>query len=120
DGRPLPTPASRGGLAARQERLVCDYIEMHLAADLSLADLAALAGLSPSYFARAFKRSLGLPPHQYVLRRRIERAKELLANPALSAGEIGSACGFLHISSFNEAFHRHTGVTPMQYRRALT
>ena len=120
DGRPLAAPASRGGLTARHQRLVCDYIEQHLAEDVSLADLAALSGLSASYFARAFKRSLGLPPHQYQLLRRIERAKELLANSALTVGEVAAACGFLYLSSFDEAFRRQVGVTPMQYRRALT
>lgn len=110
---------SRGGLAAWQEKRVTEFIEEHLADDLSLATLASLVRLSPFHFARAFKRTLGVPPHRYHTARRIERAKSLLAGDALSVTEIALAVGFGETSSFTAAFRRVTGHTPSAYRRAL-
>ena len=71
---------ARGGLAPWQQRMVTSYIEEHLAEQISLATLAQLVRLSPYYFCRAFKQSLGEPPHRYHNNRRIEHAKTLLAN----------------------------------------
>ena len=88
--------AIRGGLAAWQVRQARDFIEDRLAEDVSLAELARLTRLSPTHFCSAFKRSVGLPPHQYQLRRRIERAKALLADPDRSV----SAIGFVTSTSF--------------------
>jgi AraC family transcriptional regulator len=118
-GIELPQAAARGGLAAWQERATRDYIDAHLADDIALADLAAIAKLSPAHFCRAFKASVGMPPHRYQMQRRIEEAKILLAKPQLSILEVALACGFGFSSSFTKAFHKATGVTPSEFRRAL-
>jgi AraC family transcriptional regulator len=112
-------PMLRGGLAAWQQRAVTTYIEQHLAEPVSLASLAALVGLSTFHFCRAFKQSVGMPPHRYHTRQRIERAKALLAKPALSVTEIGLAVGFSETSSFTAAFRKATGLTPTAYHRSL-
>jgi AraC family transcriptional regulator len=109
----------RGGLAAWQQRIVTDYIEEHLADQVSLATLAQLVRLSPYHFCRAFKQSFGIPPHRYHTSRRIERAKTLLAKPAPSVTDIGLTVGFSQTSSFTAAFRRTTGFTPTGYHRSL-
>jgi AraC-like DNA-binding protein len=110
----------RGGLAAWQQRIVTAYIEEHLAEQIPLATLARLARLSPYYFCRAFKQSLGLPPHRYHNKLRIERAKMLLAKPEPSVTSIGLTVGFSETSSFTAAFRKATGVTPTAYHRGLS
>ena len=109
----------RGGLAGWQKNQVAQYIEEHLTEDIPVAALAALAGLSPYHFARAFKQTFGFPPHRYLTGRRIEKAKSLLAKPAASVTQIGLALGFSEVSSFTTAFHKHAGITPSEYRRSL-
>jgi AraC family transcriptional regulator len=111
--------AIRGGLAAWQVRQARDFIEDRLAEDVSLAELARLTRLSPTHFCSAFKRSVGFPPHRYQLRRRIERAKALLADPDRSVSAIALDCGFSLPSSFATAFRKTTGMTPSAFRRAL-
>lgn len=108
----------RGGLAGWQKNVVLDYIEEHLGDDISLMTLAELARLSPFHFARAFKQSFAMPPHRYLTTRRLERAKNLLAEPQLSVTEIGAKIGFSDTSSFSSAFRKNTGLTPTEYRRS--
>jgi AraC family transcriptional regulator len=110
---------ARGGLAVWQQRTVAAYIEEHLAEAIPLDVLARLVHLSPFYFCRAFKQSFGIPPHRYHIKRRIERAKALLADPASSVTEIALELGFSETSSFSAAFRHTTGTTPTEYRRAL-
>jgi AraC family transcriptional regulator len=112
-------PASRGGLAGWQQKRVAGYIEEHATDDISLATLAELAQLSPYHFSRSFKRSFGMPPHRYHATRRIERAKQLLANRELSVTAIALKVGFSETSTFTAAFHRLAGQTPSCYRRGL-
>jgi AraC family transcriptional regulator len=112
-------PRRWGGLAAWQQRLVRDAIEAQPAHDHSLAELAALVGLSPTHFARAFKRSFGEAPGRYQLQRRIERAKALLADPACSVTDVALACGFEFPGNFSAAFRKLTGVAPSEFRRGL-
>jgi AraC family transcriptional regulator len=116
---PAPKPANRGGLAGWQQKRVIDFMEEHLAEDVSLNVLAELARLSPYHFLRSFKRSFGEPPHRYWTGRRIERAKALLANPRISITEIASGVGFRGTSAFSATFHRVAGQTPTDYRRSL-
>ena len=116
---PAARPASRGGLAGWQQRRVMDFMEEHLAEDVSLDVLADLVRLSPYHFLRSFKRSFGEPPHRYWTTRRIERAKALLANPRASITEVAFDVGFSGTSAFSGSFHRITGHTPTDYRRSL-
>ena len=111
---------AKGGLAAWQQRAVTAYIEEHLAEPIPLATLARMVRLSPYYFCRAFKRSLGLPPHRYHSNRRIEHAKRLLAEAAPSVTDVGRIVGYCETSSFTAAFHKATGFTPTAYRRTFT
>ena len=112
------TPQHRGGLPMNRLRSVTEFIEDHLEADLALVDLANILGMNLFHFARSFKQSTGLPPHQYVLRKRIERAKSLLVEPQLSIAEVALRCGFGSQSNFTTAFRRLTNVTPGAYRNA--
>jgi len=111
--------AVRGGLAAWQQRIVTAYIDEHLSDPVPLATLAGLVGLSTYHFCRAFKQSLGIPPHRYHTSLRIERAKALLARPAFSVTDIGLTLGFSETSSFTAAFRKATGLTPTAYHRSL-
>ncbi|MET0444285.1 MAG: AraC family transcriptional regulator, partial [Pseudorhodoplanes sp.] len=111
---------ARGGLAGWQQRAVTAYIEEHLEETIPLSKLAELARLSQYYFCRAFKESVGLPPHRYHIMRRIERAKSMLANVTPSVTEIGLAVGFSETSSFTAAFRKMTGQTPTSYRRSFS
>jgi AraC family transcriptional regulator len=110
---------TRSGLSAWQQRIAVSYIEEHLAEPISLPNLAGLVRLSPYYFCRAFKKSLGLPPHRYHTSRRIEHAKTLLAEPSSSVTDISLTVGFSETSSFTAAFRKGTGLTPTAYRRSL-
>jgi AraC family transcriptional regulator len=112
-------PTYRGGLAPWQQRRVVEFIEQHLAEDISLDALAKLVRLSPYHFLRSFKRSLGEPPHRYWTARRLERAKALLANPRASITEIAFQVGFSGTSAFSAAFRRITGQTATDYRLSL-
>ena len=104
------------GLDRATLRRVSTYIEEHLAEDLSLSALAAVAYLSPYHFARLFKASTGFAPHQYVIGRRIERAKLLLSTTNWSPTAIAHAVGFAHESHLALHFKRLTGLLPSSYR----
>jgi AraC family transcriptional regulator len=119
NGGVTATHRIRGGLAGWQEKRVAQYIEEHLAEDPSLVTLADVVRLSPYHFVRAFKQSFGLPPHRYMSRLRVEQAKALLANPAMSVTQVGFNLGFSETSSFTTTFRKHTGLTPTAYRRGL-
>jgi AraC family transcriptional regulator len=105
------------GLPEIDAEKVVAFIENNLASNLGLAELAALVGFSPDHFARLFKRSFGVPPHQYLTVRRIERAKGMLRDPSRSLSEVGLSCGFSTQARFNSVFKQHTGVTPGAYRK---
>src|SRR5712671_4903452 len=107
----------RGGLPVWRQKRVVEFIEEHLAEEISLAALAGLVDLSLYHFARAFKQSFGAPPHRYQMARRMDRARSLLQRPALSVTQIGIQIGFRETSSFTTAFRKFTGLTPTEYRR---
>ncbi|MGY8663798.1 AraC family transcriptional regulator [Bradyrhizobium sp. UFLA05-109] len=111
------TIQARGGLAAWQVKRAEDTLAANLEGDLSLADLANDCGLSASHFSRAFRQSTGLSPHQWLQQRRIEQAKNLLANRNLSLSEIALSCGFADQSHFTRVFTNLVGISPGVWRR---
>lgn len=109
----------KGGLAAHQRRRLVEFIDAQLAEPLSLGILAQLCSLSEYHFARMFRSSFGMPPHQYVLARRLHRARQLLQGTALPLGEVALACGFASASHFAHRFGQTSKVTPGAYRLAM-
>ncbi|MBD2112717.1 MULTISPECIES: helix-turn-helix domain-containing protein [Cyanophyceae] len=111
-----PLPIHPSGLPQRQLLPVLDHIHEALDADLKLADLAAIAGLSPFHFSHQFKQAMGMAPYQYVLQQRVERAKQLLKQTNHSIVEIALLCGFNSHSHLSKQFRQTTGTTPSAYR----
>jgi AraC family transcriptional regulator len=105
-------------LPACDFKAIFEYIEAHIDSPVSLHQLSGIAGKNVFTFLRAFRAATGLPPHQYVLRRRIERAKQLLVVHELSIAEVAVRCGFYCQSHFTNAFHRLTQATPGEFRTA--
>jgi len=106
-------------LDKRRLQRVLDLIQSRLSETLSLAELAAEACLSPFHFSRLFREATGLSPHQYLLARRIEAAKRLIAEGQISMAEIALDTGFGSQANFSRTFSRVTGCTPRDYRRLL-
>jgi len=112
-----PTRDRDGKLPQGKLRTIVEYIEDHLDDGLTLTDLATVARLSPYHFARQFKAASGLPPHQFVLARRVERAKQLLQGAAGSSlAQVAARSGFSDQSQFSRHFKRLVGVTPRRFR----
>jgi AraC family transcriptional regulator len=106
-----------GALPRGRLRVVVEYIEDHLDTGPTLEQMAAVAHLSPYHFARQFKAATGLPPHQYVIARRVERARHLLQEGTdLSLVELAAHAGFSDQSQFSHHFKRLVGVTPGQFQ----
>ena len=105
-----------GKLPPGRLRVVVEYVEDHLDAGVTLKELAAVAHLSPYHFARQFKRATGLPPHQYVIARRVERAKQLLQGGDFTLAQVAARAGFSNQSVFTQHFKRLVGVTPGRFR----
>lgn len=103
---------SARGLSKPQLRRVSEYVEGHLEEELSLARLAEVAGVSASHLKTQFRRSTGLAVHEYVVRRRVERAKALLSRGELPASQVALAAGFAHKSHMARWMRRVLGVTP--------
>ncbi|ABS62140.1 helix-turn-helix- domain containing protein AraC type [Parvibaculum lavamentivorans DS-1] len=110
-------PRSSGGLAPWQMRRVVAHIDASLPALVPLGDIAAIARLSPGYFSRAFKVSFGVTPQTYILRRRIERAQEMMLASSLPLAVIAVDCGFCDQAHFCRLFRRHAGTSPGTWRR---
>lgn len=108
----------RGGLAPWQVRKVSFFIDAHLDQTIRNDDLAALVRLNPSHFGRAFRNSFGEPPHEYVIRRRVERAQGLMLSTTASLSEIALECGLSDQSHLTRLFRRIAGESPRAWRRA--
>ncbi len=105
-----------GGLSERQLLQVLEYINEYLDREIKLADLARLLDMSQFHFSYLFKRSLGIPPYQYLLQQRIERAKQLLMQKEQSIMDIALECGFNSHSHLSKQFRQLTGMTPKAFR----
>jgi AraC family transcriptional regulator len=106
-------------LSTRSVRSVRDFVEANISDCITLDDLAAICGVSPEYFIRVFKSSLGVSPHRYVVGVRIHHAKLLLTDPNIGLAEVARQCGFAHQQHFTNTFRRMTGLSPGAYRRAM-
>jgi len=106
---------SGGRLARHALQAVEEYIHAHLDQSISLAELAAVVHLSEFHFARLFKQTTGLPPHQFVIHQRVERAKRLIAAGRLSLAQIALEVGFSDQSQLTRHFKRLVGVTPKRF-----
>jgi AraC-like DNA-binding protein len=111
---PMPEspPLSRGGLSPALRQRICEYIDSHLDKKISLLDLSSMAGLSAHHFARAFRQSVGVPPHGYLLQRRLEHVERLLHETQLPLSQIAQAVGFSDQSHLARHFRRLTGMPP--------
>jgi AraC family transcriptional regulator len=107
------------GMAPWRLRRALEYIEENLDRDIGLAELSKNTDMSPNYFCRAFRKSLGMPPYRYLISRRIERSKELLASTDKDVTQIALEVGFSSHSHFTTAFRRAVGHAPSMYRNAV-
>jgi AraC-like DNA-binding protein len=119
-GQPVPPPGdntARGGMAFGSLRRTREHIERQLAHKISLGELAGIAGLSAGHFSRAFKQSVGMSPHRYLLRRRIAAAADLIRKTDRPLAEVALSVGFSDQSHFTRVFARESGETPSAFRR---
>ena len=117
DARPDNLLQARRALAPWQAYRVSAHIDENLEAPIRIDDMAAITRLSTSYFFRAFKGTFGMPPHAYVMVRRLARARELLAGSDERLSQIAAACGFTDQAHFSRVFHREVGRPPGVWRR---
>lgn len=111
------TGEMRGRLGAWQVKRATSFLMAHIDSDVGLADVAAHVGLSPFHFNRAFKRTIGVSPHRYLLLRRLDRAKALLATTALSVTAVAARVGYSDPNQLGRLFRNELGITPTEYRR---
>lgn len=106
------------GLSTRQVQLVTEYMDSHINEKTTVVEMASVLGLTRYHFIRSFKQTAGMPPHQFMIRRRIDRAMELLAARTNSIAEVADMTGFGSPIQMTRAFRRVVGTTPSAYRRA--
>ena len=111
---------SKGGLAPWQKRRASEILHENMHGRIRLSDVARECGLSASHFARSFKTSFGLSTHQWLIQRRIDRAKELMTQTTMSLIEIAVQSGFNDQAAFTRTFHQVVGVSPGKWRRHYT
>lgn len=116
-GVPAQPTIGRTGLTPWQLRRACEAMESDLGGHRSISDIATECGLSSGYFAKAFRQAVGMPPHAWLSKRRIERSKALLAENGLPLSEIAIRCGFVDQSHFSRTFAKHEGCSPGKWRR---
>lgn len=115
--RPRPERA-RGGLSPVARRRTLELIDAKLDARLSIDTLAREAGMSPAHFARAFKQTLGRPPHRFLMSRRLERARHMLEECGAAPSDVAARSGFADQAHLTRLFKREFGVTPGELTRA--
>jgi AraC family transcriptional regulator len=113
-------PGRSGGLSRAQCQVLNQYLEENLDRNMSLAEIASVVRLSVFHFTRKFHTEFGCPPHAYVMRKRIERAKNQLAGGNMPLKIVAASSGFSDQSHMTRLFRRLLGVTPAEYRRATT
>jgi AraC family transcriptional regulator len=122
DDSPVGSPGVEkprpGGLANWQAKRTIAYIEENLGSKMDTGDLASVVALSRSYFCRAFKHSVGLPPMEYVVVRRVERAKAMISSTRDGLADIAMACGFADQAHLNRRFRDLVGMSPGRWRRS--
>jgi AraC family transcriptional regulator len=111
-----PVSHARGGLSPRALRRICEYVDGHIGQRINVDALARLANLSICYFVRAFKRSVGITPHEYLIRRRVELTMTLLSGTDMPLSEIALTAGFADQSHCSRRFRQHVGMSPRDYR----
>src|SRR5262249_26386856 len=104
-------------LTAYKLRRAIEYIEDNLARDVTLPEIAQMLGMSPHHFAHAFKDTTGIAPHQYLIARRVARAKSLLKETDLPMREIAYRIGYSNQAHFSTLFHRLSAMTPTTFRQ---
>jgi AraC family transcriptional regulator len=113
----IPDEVAPGGLSPWQLRRVLDFISAHLDGDPTIAELARECALSSGYFTRAFRRTTGVSPHQWLIRRRVERARQLLLGNGLGLADIALVCGFVDQSHLTRVFTKLEGLSPGRWRQ---
>jgi len=111
-----PRHVNRLSLSPSRLRRVTQYVTDHLGEAIRVGDLARITGLSESHFAHAFRASMGVSPHRFVIAARIEKAQRMLQSGGKSIAEIALECGFKDAGHFTRAFRANTGVTPRAFR----
>jgi AraC family transcriptional regulator len=109
----------KGGLTGRTMRLITDYVDANIENDIAVEQLAAIAQLSQAHFSRAFKEVAGQTPHNFVIARRLERGKRMLADTEDAVAIIAAACGFSDQAHFARAFSNAFGLSPSQFRKSF-
>jgi len=121
--RTTKNPSARlpktGALSPQQVSLVIDYVDAHLSERTSISDLAALLNLTRYHFMRSFKQAVGMPPHQFMIARRVERAKEMLCDQDQTIAGVALRTGFSTPLQLTRAFRRVVGTTPSEFRRQI-
>src|SRR5262249_11581014 len=112
-----PTPTARRRRPVWWARKVREYIDSHITDRVLAADLGALVGLSETHFMRSFKRAFGVPPHAFVLRRRLELAARYMLETEAPLSEIALRCGFTDHAHLSITFREATGLSPAAWRR---
>jgi AraC family transcriptional regulator len=109
-------PEYQDGLPKYKLKQALEYINAHLSENVSLATLSDEVQISQFHFCRLFKQSTSMTPHAYLIQQRVERAKQLLKHKECTLLDIALACGFANPSHFAKHFHKHTGISPKQFR----
>jgi AraC family transcriptional regulator len=115
--RDRPVQTHRGGLGSARLRRVTELVHARIEDDLTLDEMAESAGLSTAHFSRMFRKSTGESPHRFVLRHRVERAKEMLRTAEVRILDVAVGCGFKTQQHFARVFRRMFGVAPTEYRQ---